>query len=136
MRYKSPRRRVIVKLRDDRQPALSSNECWSMDFMADQLFSGGRIRLLTIVDNFSRVSPLIGVGFSYKAHDVVGALDLAVKRHGKPARILVDNGPEFISRDFDLWAYANKFTLDFSRPGKLTDNAFIKHSIVVSGRNT
>lgn len=126
MRYKSPKRRVSAKLRDDRQPALSPNECWSMDFMADQLFSGRRIRLLTIVDNFSRVSPFIGVGFSYKAHDVVAALELAVRRHGKPDRIRVDNGPEFISRDLDLWAYANKVILDFSRPGKPTDNAFIE----------
>ena len=56
----------------------------------------------------------------------MAALDLAVRRHGKPERIRVDNGPEFISRDLDLWAYSNKVILDFSRPGKPTDNAFIE----------
>jgi len=97
-----------------------------MDFMADQLFDGRRIRVLTIVDNFSRVSPLIGVDLRYKGCDVVEALSRAVKRYGLPERIQVDNGPEFISKDVDLWAYANKVVLDFSRPGKPTDNAFIE----------
>lgn len=43
-----------------------------------------------------------------------------------PRPIRVDQGSEFVSRDLDLWAYANNVTLDFSRPGKPTDNAFIE----------
>ncbi len=53
-----------------------------MDFMADELFDGRRLRLLTIVDNFNRVSSFIGVGFSYKGYDVVAALNLAVAQFG------------------------------------------------------
>ena len=94
--------------------------------MADELFDGRRLRLLTIVDNFSRVSPFIGAGFSYKGYDVVTALNLAVAQYGVPERIRVDNGPEFISKEVDLWAYAQGVVLDFSRPGKPTDNAFIE----------
>jgi putative transposase len=97
-----------------------------MDFMADELFDGKRLRLLTIVDNFSRVSPFIGVGFRYKGYEVVSALNLAVAQYGVPERIRVDNGPEFISKEVDLWAYAHGVVLDFSRPGKPTDNAFIE----------
>jgi putative transposase len=108
MRYKSPKRRVSAKLRDDRQSAIRPNEFWPMDFMADQLFNGRRIRVLTIVDNFSRVSPPVGVGFSYKDHDFVASLELAVRRYGRPGRIRVDNGPEFISMDLDLWSYATR----------------------------
>jgi putative transposase len=126
MRHKPPRRRVSAKLRDDWMDAIRPNQCWSMDFMADELFDGRRLRLLTIVDNFSRVSPFIGVGFSYKGYDVVAALNLAVAQYGVPERIQVDNGPEFISTEVDLWAYAQKVVLDFSRPGKPTDNAFIE----------
>ena len=63
MRHKPPRRRVSAKLREDRTDAIRPHQCWSMDFMADQLFDGRRLRLLTIVDNVSRVSPFIGVGF-------------------------------------------------------------------------
>ena len=97
-----------------------------MDFMSDQLFNGRRIRVLTIVDIFSKVSPAIGVGTSYRGHDVVATLEQAVQVHGCPRRIRVDNGPEFISRDLDLWAYSNGVVLDFSRPGKPTDNAYIE----------
>jgi putative transposase len=126
MRHKPPRRRVSAKLRDDRTDAIKPNQCWSMDFMADELFDGRRLRLLTIVDNFSRVSPFIGVGFSYKGYDVVSSLNLAVAQFGVPESIRVDNGPEFISKEVDLWAYAQGVVLDFSRPGKPTDNAFIE----------
>jgi putative transposase len=126
MRHKPPRRRVSVKLREGRTEATRPNQVWSMDFMADELFDGRRLRLLTIVDNVSRVSPFIGVGFRYKGYDVVTALNLAVAQYGVPECIRVDNGPEFISKEVDLWAYAHGVVLDFSRPGKPTDNAFIE----------
>jgi putative transposase len=126
MRHKTPRRRVSAKLRDDRVPAMAKNDCWSMDFVADQLFDGTRVRVLTIVDNFTRESPRIGVGYRYRAYDVIETLTRAVRDHGCPKRIRVDNGPEFVSRELDLWAYANQVVLDFSRPGKPTDNAFIE----------
>ncbi len=124
MRHKTPRRRVKAKLREDRQPAVQVNDCWSMDFMADQTFDGKRLRVLTVVDNFTRVSPAIGVGYRYTGYDVVRTLEQAARRHGVPKAIRVDNGPEFVSKELDLWAYANGVTLDFSRPGKPTDNAF------------
>jgi putative transposase len=126
MGHKPPRRRVSAKLREDRTDAIRPNQCWSMDFMADQLFDGRRLRLLTIVDTVSRVSPFIGVGFRYRGYDVVTALNLAVAQYGVPECIRLDNGPEFISKEVDLWAYAHGVVLDFSRPGKPTDNAFIE----------
>lgn len=126
MRQKIPKRRVSVKLRQIRIPSVRQNECWSMDFVADQLFNGQKLRCLTIVDNHTRLCPAIGVGFRYTACNVVNTLEQAVKRYGKPDCIRVDNGPEFISKELDLWAYANNVTLDFSRPGKPTDNAFIE----------
>lgn len=126
MRHKPPRRRVSAKPREDRQPAAAPNDCWSMDFVHDELFNGHRIRLLTIVDNFSRVSPAIGVKNCYRSVDVVDTLNAATAQYGMPKCIRVDNGPEFVSKELDLWAYANKVILDFSRPGKPTDNAYIE----------
>jgi putative transposase len=126
MRSKTPKRRVSAKLREDRRPASAPGEVWAMDFLADQLFNGQRIRVLTIVDNFSKLSATIGVGFSYKGSDVVETLEQAVKAQGCPKRIRLDNGSEFVSRDLDLWAYARGVVLDFSRPGKPTDNAYIE----------
>jgi putative transposase len=105
---------------------MAPNETWAMDFVHDQLATGKKIRVLTVVDTFSRFSPVIDPRFSYRAEDVVGALERVCASIGYPKTIRVDQGSEFISRDMDLWAYARGVTLDFSRPGKPTDNAFIE----------
>lgn len=96
------------------------------DFVHDQLAAGRKIRILTVVDTFSRLSPIVDPRFSYKGPDVVAKLDEVWRKIGYPKTIRVDNGSEFVSRDTDLWAYKNNVTLDFSRPGKPTDNAFIE----------
>ena len=97
-----------------------------MDFMSDQLFDGRRIRILTVVDAFTRVSPAIDVRQNYRGADVVATLERVTKVYGMLKTIRVDNGPEFIGKDLDLWAYMNGVTLDLSRPGKPTDDAFVE----------
>ena len=124
LRNKIPKRRVKAKLRDDRQPAIRPNDVWAMDFLHDQLATGRKIRVLTVVDTFSRFSPVLDARFRYRGEDVVRTLDHACAIVGYPKTIRVDQGSEFISRDLDLWAYARGVTLDFSRPGKPTDNAY------------
>jgi len=97
-----------------------------MDFVSDTLAHGQRFRALTVVDNFSRVSPAIEVNRSITGQDVVAVLERLKTTHGLPERIAVDNGPEFISRALDAWAHRNNVQLEFSRPGKPTDNALIE----------
>ena len=126
LRNKVPRRRVQAQVRQEKIIAYAPNDCWSMDFMSDQLFTGEKLKLLTIVDNYTKLSPMIGVGLGYKAADVVLALEEATSLYGMPKVIKVDNGPEFISKELDLWVYSQKVKLDYSRPGKPTDNAFIE----------
>jgi putative transposase len=126
LRNKTPKRRVKAKLRDDRREATRPNETWAMDFVHDQLATGKKIRVLTVVDTFSRYVPVLDPRFSYRGEDVVQTLERVCAKTGYPATIRVDQGSEFISRDLDLWAYTNGVTLDFSRPGKPTDNAFIE----------
>jgi putative transposase len=126
LRNKSPKRRVKAKLREDRCPASEPNQTWAMDFVHDQLALGNKIRVLTVVDIFSKFSPVIDPRFSYRAEDVVMTLERVCGEIGYPKTIRVDQGSEFVSRDLDLWAYAHDVTLDFSRPGKPTDNAFIE----------
>ena len=81
---------------------------------------------MTLVDNFSRESLAIQAGQRMTGDDVVQVLQHVTSRRGYPKSIRVDNGPEFISKSLDLWAYWNQVKLDFSRPGKPTDNAYIE----------
>lgn len=102
------------------------NMVWAMDFVSDQLFDGRRFRTLTLVDKFTRECLATHVGQSIKGTDVVKVLDDLAASGRKPERIQVDNGPEFISKELDLWAYSSGVQLQFSRPGKPTDNAHIE----------
>ncbi len=98
-----------------------------MDFVHDNLFNGRRIRFLTVVDNLSRTCLALLCGQSLKGTDVVAQMEqIVAQRAAYPERIQVDNGSEFISKALDKWAYENEVTLDFSRPGKPTDNPFIE----------
>jgi putative transposase len=126
LRHKTPRRRVKAKLREGRCAPSRPNETWAMDFVHDQLATGPKLRVLTIVDTFSRYSPAIVPRFRFRAADVVAVLEEVCAEIGYPASIRVDQGTEFVSRDLDLWAYIKGVVLDFSRPGKPTDNAFIE----------
>lgn len=126
LRKKVPRRRVACQKRELKPTAKERNECWSMDFVSDQLFDGRRMRILVIVDNHTRESLRLEAGQRIRGIEVVQTLEKITKYTGLPKRIKVDNGPEFISKDFDRWAYWNKVELDFSRPGKPTDNAFVE----------
>lgn len=127
LRSRRPRRHVsAAHRRPPKRLARRANDAWSMDFMADQLVDGHRIRLLTIVDVFTRESLAIEVGPRLRSEDVVRVLTKLAAVRGAPRRIYCDNGSEFQSRLVDLWAYTQKVQLEFSRPGKPTDNAHIE----------
>jgi len=102
------------------------NERWSMDFVTDTLLEGRRFRALTVVDNWSRHSPLIEADFTLTGTKVVTALERVAKRSGYPSMITVDNGSEFASKVLDAWAYAHAVKLDFIRPGKPVEHAVIE----------
>ena len=124
MRLRPPKRRRSAIVRSERLAATAPNVSWSMDFMADLLADGRKIRLLTIVDNFSRECLALEVDHGFKATQVVSVLERLRLERGCPQRIQCDNGPEFVSIQLDQWAYWNKVQLDFSRPGRPSDNAF------------
>jgi putative transposase len=91
LRNKTPKRRVKAKLRDDRKAPTQPNETWAMDFVHDQLATGKKIRVLTVVDTFSRFSPIIDPRFSYRAQDVVQSLEpiaavMAIRRRSVSTR--------------------------------------------------
>lgn len=126
LRHHRPRRNKATRLRQPKRHSSAINEIWSMDFVADTLFDGRRLRTLPIVDNYTSECLAIDVGQSLKGEDVVRVLEQLRHSRGLPKSIKVDNGSEFISKAMDRWAYENGVELDFSRPGKPTDNAKVE----------
>ncbi len=126
LRLTDSRKRKSVQLRERHPSVTGLNQRWAMDFMHDRLSDGRVIRFLTVVDTFSREGLALHVNWRLKARDVIQVLDNICRQRGTPVVINCDNGPEFISLELDLWAQRNHVQLDFSRPGKPTDNAFIE----------
>lgn len=102
------------------------NQHWSMDFVSDSLYNGRRFRVLTIVDDFSRECPALEADHSLTGDRVARVLDRIALTRGLPEIITVDNGPEFISKALDLWAFENGVKLRFIQPGKPVQNAYIE----------
>ncbi len=125
-RMKPAGKRKAVRQRQERLKPAAQNQAWSMDFVSDQLQDGTRFRSLTIVDVFTREAVAIEVGQSLKGDDVVRTLNRLKLDREVPKVLFCDNGSEFTSQAMDLWAYRNGSKIDFSRPGKPTDNAFVE----------
>lgn len=89
LRNKTPKRRVKAKLRKDRCAAFRVNDMWAMDFVHDQLATGRKIGVLTVVDTFSRFSPILDPRFSYRGEDVVQTLETTCAVVGYPKTIRV-----------------------------------------------
>jgi len=102
------------------------NQHWSMDFVSDSLYNGRRFRVLTVVDNFSRECPVLEADHSLTGKRVARVLDRIALTRDLPEVITVDNGPEFISKALDLWAFENGVKLRFIQPGKPVQNAYIE----------
>ena len=93
LRNKKPKRHVSCRRREERPVAEGIDESWSMDFMSDELFDGRRIRLLTIVDNFTRESLAIRVAASIRGQDVVDVLQRLKEQRRLPRVIGWTMGP-------------------------------------------
>lgn len=106
--------------------AAAANERWSMDFMRDTLDDGRPFRILTVVDTFTRECPLLAADTSLTGKCVADLLDSVAIERGYPRSITVDNGTEFYSKAMDSWAYRHGVQLQFIRPGKPVENAFIE----------
>jgi putative transposase len=125
LKMKRPRRHRSATVRVGRVMATRRDEQWAMDFMHDTLAGSTTIRILTVIDLFSRECVALVAGRTFSGGQVATILGEAGRRRGHlPETIRVDNGTEFTSKELDHWAYWNKLRLDFSRPGKPADNCF------------
>jgi putative transposase len=98
------------------------NERWGMDFTMDSFVEGRPFRCLTMVDEWTRECPVIEVDTSMPALQVLQVLDRLAGTRGLPQSLVVDHGPEFISKALDAWAFRHGVRLEFIRPGKPVDN--------------
>ena len=123
-RKESKRLRSVV--RRPLQLPLRADQVWTMDFTKDHLASGRWFRTLNLMDGYTREALWIEVDTSLPGERVVRVLEWLKQTRGVPEVIQVDNGPEFISRAVDQWAFANGVRLHFIEPGKPVQNAFIE----------
>jgi putative transposase len=122
-----PRRTKRLSLHRGAVPKpVAANQYWSMDFVHDQLTTGRKFRVLTVIDQWSRESVLLEIQFALTGQSVVDALETLSQSRSLPKAITVDHGTEFTSKALDTWAYQRGVQLDFIRPGKPTENAFIE----------
>lgn len=122
MRMRVRRKKRLALHRGPAPAATGRGQRWSMDFVHDQWANGRPFRVLTVIDNWSRERPTLEVGFRLTGDSVVQVLDHCRQQTHLPSCITVDHGTEFTSRALDNWAWNNKVQLDFTRPGKPTDN--------------
>jgi putative transposase len=122
VRMRMRRRKRLSLHRGPAPRPTALGERWSMDFVHDQLANGRAFRVLTVVDNWSRESVLLETGFRLTGDSVVQALAQVAAQRALLRSITVDHGSEFTSKALDQWAWDNGVQLDFTRPGKPTDN--------------
>ena len=102
------------------------NHRWSLDFVADELVSGRRFRVLTVIDVHSRECLRLKAGFSLTAEIVTGELEAVIADPGVPVALTQDNGTEFTPKHYDAWAFSAGIQLDFIRPGRPVENCYIE----------
>jgi putative transposase len=120
------RRKLASLLRTEIPKPTHRNHIWSMDFMRDALANGRTIKVLPIVDEYTRKCFRIEVDTSINGARVVRVLDEIGQQEGLPEIIIIDNGPEFIGKALDAWAYARGIKLAFITPGRPVENAYIE----------
>ncbi len=125
MRIRRRRKRASCA-RVDIPSAQGRNELWAMDFMHDSMGSDHKLRILPIIDTYTKECHCIEVDRSIGGRRVTEVLSEVASVNGLPENIVVDNGPEFISNVMDEWAYSRELTLHFIRPGKPVNNAFME----------
>jgi putative transposase len=119
------KRKAVVRILRGRPPAPErANEQWALDFLQDALASGRTIRLLSVIDVFTREALALEVDTSLPGSRVVRVLERLAGERPLPTRLVLDNGPELISRVLEQWAHQHDVTLHFIDPGKPIQNAY------------
>lgn len=97
-----------------------------MDFMSDAMVGNRKFRTFNLLDDCSREALAIEVDTSLTSARIIRVLERVIDERGKPDVLRADNGPEFTSKDLELWAIARGITIQYIQPGKPTQNGYIE----------
>jgi len=106
------------------QRAEFPNHVWTYDFLEDACVNGQKLRLLTVVDEFTRECLTIEVASAFNACQVIGVLEILIPQHGAPRFLRSDNGPEFIAQALQQWLADRGIGTFYIQPGSPWQNAY------------
>jgi putative transposase len=120
------KRKHCVRVSAPLQQYTCANQEWALDFVHDVVASGRSIRVLNVIDAYTRESLAMEVDSSFAGLRVTRVLDAIIAERGLPQAIRCDNGPELTSRRFLAWALERRIDLMHIQPGKPTQNAYVE----------
>lgn len=120
------KRRLPARVKQPLAKQAAINTSWSMDFMSDSMVGNRKFRTLNVMDDCSREALAIEIDTSLSSKRVIRVLERIIEQRSKPTTIRTDNGPEFTSKELELWAKENGITIQFIQPGKPMQNGYIE----------
>ena len=125
-RKRRGKRRLPARVKQPLTQQSLINQSWSMDFMSDSMVGNRKFRTLNVMDDCSREVLAIEIDTSLSSKRVIRTLERIIEQRGMPATIRTDNGPEFTSKDLEIWSLDKGINIQFIQPGKPMQNGYIE----------